>query len=309
VPVALAVDLDLAAAPVEIVEGERGHLPGAQPQACQQQQDGEVPPAMACAPVAASQQARHLPGLGPAGQRSWPPRGNPWHRRGKRNGGESGDVQIPQQRAERGHRLVRRRRGGLAALGNHERRDVGGGELLQHGLGRVARQEAARDPQVGADRAGGQSPLGCQIPAVCRKPLPEQVSSAHRRRWRHHSKAPQVAQWQRHARRRHPGDPPLRTSRGHKPLGLLVVQLTQTRALCCKPAAELAKQRHPVLDRRRREAQRHQPCAKALPVRGQRPHRAVAVHPCLLSWDHRSEERKPRQATAIMPSICQYSAQ
>jgi hypothetical protein len=70
VPVALAVDLDLAGAPVEIVEGERGHLPGAQPQACQQQQDGEVPPAMAGAPVAATQQARHLPGLYPPGARA-----------------------------------------------------------------------------------------------------------------------------------------------------------------------------------------------------------------------------------------------
>jgi hypothetical protein len=306
VPVALAVDLDLAGAPVEIVEGERGHLPGAQPQACQQQQDGEVPPAMAGAPVAATQQARHLPGLYPPRRQSWPPRGNPWHRRSKRDGGEPGDVQIPQQRAERGHRLVRRRRGGPAALGNHERRDVGGGELLQRGLGRAARQEAACDPQVGADRAGGQSPLGSQIPAVCRKPLPEQVLSAHRSRRRHHSKTPQVAQWQRHTRRRHPGDTPLRTPRGHKPLGLLVGQLTQTRALCCKPAAELAKQRQPMLDRRRREAQRHQPRAEALRVRGQRPHRAVAVHPCLLSGSP-IQERKPRQAIAIMPTIPQHS--
>ena len=61
VPVtSLACDGDLAGAPVEVFEREAHHLFGPQPQAGQDRQDGEVPPAGSTTSVAACQQETHV---------------------------------------------------------------------------------------------------------------------------------------------------------------------------------------------------------------------------------------------------------
>ena len=52
----LAAHRDLAVAPVDIAELERGHLPGPQPQPVQHREDGEVPRACQRVPVTARQQ-------------------------------------------------------------------------------------------------------------------------------------------------------------------------------------------------------------------------------------------------------------
>ena len=58
VAVALTPDRDLTAPPVEIVQAERGDIPGAQPQPDQQRHHRVVPAPRRCGPIAGGQQRR-----------------------------------------------------------------------------------------------------------------------------------------------------------------------------------------------------------------------------------------------------------
>ena len=119
-PVALASDGDLTAAPVDIVDAQRRHLPGPQPEADQQRQNREVPAAGRSAPVTRRQQLRHLitaQRFGDSGKR---PAGHRRHPVGERPVNYPIDVNKPQQRAESSYKPSHRPRS-LMGLGHHER--------------------------------------------------------------------------------------------------------------------------------------------------------------------------------------------
>ena len=105
--VTLAAHGELPGSPVDVVQAQRGDLAGTQPEPGHQGQHREVPPPGGGAAVAAGQQRGDLSGLQRLRQPGQPPAGNRRHRPGQRPGNLAGDVQIPQQRPQRGHRQLR----------------------------------------------------------------------------------------------------------------------------------------------------------------------------------------------------------
>ena len=78
---ALAADDDLPMAPLDVGQLQCRHLPGPQPEADQQGQHREVPPAERAAPVTARQQAGDLRAAERRGQTRQAPSRHPRHRR------------------------------------------------------------------------------------------------------------------------------------------------------------------------------------------------------------------------------------
>ena len=76
-PAALAADRDLASPPVEVVEGQAGHVGRAQAQPTVLQEDSVVAAADLGGAVAAVQQRRHRRGVHPGRQPGQPPPGHP----------------------------------------------------------------------------------------------------------------------------------------------------------------------------------------------------------------------------------------
>jgi hypothetical protein len=63
IPARLAVDQDLAGAPVNVINRQRSDLAAPQPKPAHQQHDREIPPADRCLPIATRQQPTQLAAL------------------------------------------------------------------------------------------------------------------------------------------------------------------------------------------------------------------------------------------------------
>ena len=85
-PVAFAAHGDLAAAPVDVVQAQRGDLTDPQAQAQQHRQDRQIPAAGRGALVATGQQRPHLLVVQRHGQAGQRPPGRRGHRRGQATG-------------------------------------------------------------------------------------------------------------------------------------------------------------------------------------------------------------------------------
>jgi hypothetical protein len=96
IPAALAMDQQLAAAPVDVLERDRGDLAGAQPEPRQQQQDRVIAPTDRPPPVTARQKLLDNHRLKPARQRPVAQISDPRHRPLKRQLDQPSDMQIAQ---------------------------------------------------------------------------------------------------------------------------------------------------------------------------------------------------------------------
>jgi hypothetical protein len=97
-PVALAVDGDHAAPPVNVVQPQRRGLGRTQPQPHQHRQDRQVPPPHRGVPIAGRQQRRDLAVVQRLGHPGQLPAGHRRHHGRQRLVDEPLDVQEPQQR-------------------------------------------------------------------------------------------------------------------------------------------------------------------------------------------------------------------
>jgi hypothetical protein len=124
VPAAFPANKQLPAPPVDILELDRGDLPGAQPEPHQQQQDREVAPANQPAPIAAGQKPSDYGGIEAAGQRAITQIGDRRDRPHQRRFDQASQVQVAQKRTQRAHEISGSRHAALGALARQERAHV-----------------------------------------------------------------------------------------------------------------------------------------------------------------------------------------
>jgi hypothetical protein len=121
---ALAAHGDLPGPPADVIQAQRGDLPGAQPEPGQQRQHREITAPGRGALVAAGQQRRHLPRPQRLGQPGQPPAGHRGHRVAKRLADQALHMQESEQRSQRGHRQLRRALRLTRTGSHHERGDL-----------------------------------------------------------------------------------------------------------------------------------------------------------------------------------------
>ena len=183
VPIALPHHGDLAAAPVDVLQPQRGHLTGAEPQPGQQRQDRPVTLSDRGSGVAGAQQHRGLFGRQVLRQPGQFPVGGGGHRAHQRGVDHPAQVQEPQQRAQGCARALHRRGQGALATAEHERGHLAGGQRVQaeHIADDPGGQERADQVRLALDRHLGQAPLAGQIRGVVGQHHPNRADHQRRR--------------------------------------------------------------------------------------------------------------------------------
>jgi hypothetical protein len=270
------MDQQFAAAPVEVLERDRGDLAGAQPEPRQQQHDRVIAPADQPAPVTTGQQPLHDRRLQPARQRAIPKISDPGHRPLQRQLDQSRDMQISQQRAQPPHQLPRPRHTELRALRREEQAHVRGTQPLKPEPVRPdpPRQEQPRGRLVATEhRVRRQPTLIEQIPAIAHQQPLERIVHNGRHGGRHDPEPPQVPERQRCAPYRGPRRPARSTPRSHEPLHLLHRELIRSQTLALEPPTQQIQLPQPMRHRAARIPPSRQPRRVPRCIRRQRPRR------------------------------------
>ena len=196
----LAAHHDFAPAPVDVIEPERGHLPGPQPEAPQHGEDGEVTQSRHRAPVAAGEQRSHR--LCAQTPRQWlvRPTGGSGHRLRHRAGRVALQEQEAQQRPQRRDQHPGRPGTPSLTLADHEGGHVPGPQAPQVQPIRplALRQEQPGRAQVALDTARRQPPFARQVAAVLLQQHLRGRAMRRLRRDRSHPQAAQVSQQRQH---------------------------------------------------------------------------------------------------------------
>ena len=195
VVIAFAPHRALPGAPVDVIQGEAGDLPGPQAHPGEQDQDRVVAAPGGAVPVAGRQQRGCLPGSDPARKRGSPAAGRRRFGRVQPRPHSAGDVQESEQRAHRGHQALHVGRVSPAGLADGESGDVRrghGGQVRLAGDAQAGDQRAG-EPHVTAHRDCRQPALAGQVAAELRQ---QRLSRrrGHGSGLRDHAQAPQVAQ-------------------------------------------------------------------------------------------------------------------
>lgn len=186
-PVALAPHKNLTGTPVDVVQPQDGDLTGAQPEPGQQQQHRVVASPDCTATVTYSQQTPYLLGF----ERLWQARQLPSrHRRdrtGQRRRNPALDVQVVQQRSQRGHDHLRRPIRPDRTRRHHEPDDIACGQpsKIQPVPVAPAVQELPHRSHVACSRRGCQSALDDEEPTKLLQQLLRRIEN-HRWRRRQH---------------------------------------------------------------------------------------------------------------------------
>ena len=285
-PVPFAPHRDLAEPPVDVVQPQRGHLAGAQPEPGQQGQDGQVPPPGPGRGIAGGQQRGHLITVQRLGQAGLRPPGRRGHR--QRLADQALRVQEAEQGPQRGHHPLDRLRP-LPGLSHHERSHLTRRQILQVKAAvlrfRPAGQERAHHPHVQISRRHGQPALDEQvIPVPAEQPV-LRACRWDRRRRRDHPQPPQIAQQRP---QRPASDVPGIASRaalGEVRINHRRGQARRLRALPRQPPAQMRHQAHMRRRRQRRIPQPLQLDPETTSIRRQRP-----AHPSPRRARHRCHD-------------------
>ena len=277
-PVTFAVYQQLARPPIDVVELDRGDLPGAQPQPPEQQQDHQIPASDRALGIAARQHRSDPLGRHPLRKRPAPQIRDVRHRPHQRRLDQSRHVQIAQQRPQLRRQIHRPGHRPPRALSRQEPAHIRGPQppqLEPADPPDAILQESPRGTLVVTDRPSHQPPLARQVHTEVGEQLLNRPRPSSRRRDRAH--LPQIRKRNPHARPSHIRAIASLTQRHHKSRRDPSVKLTDRQALALQPAAQLTQLPQPALDRPTRVPPRHQP--PLIPVRAWRQRPGHARNP------------------------------